>query len=200
MYVTRPDREDTATAEDRHRRKVKIVSALLSNCYSSLRAGLSFSSVIRRRYKLHRGVELQNLFLVNPFSSILGIWTTSFWAQKLRDILYCTIAIFLVIRIPITVCCLIDIADTIDLSYLPTSCVPLFLASAAPTRLCRLARNRWNRGGGQTHLSRTTSRTKACTPARRYQSAASPCSNPPITSFSTNLTFPPNGSGLSRIT
>lgn len=85
------------------------------------------------------------MFLVNPLSSILGIWTAGFWAQKLRDILYCTIGISLGIGIPITVCCQIDIADTIDLFYLPTSCVPLFLADAAPTGPCRRAKNRWNR-------------------------------------------------------
>ena len=67
------------------------------------------------------------MFLVNPLSSILGMWTAGFWTRKLRDILYCTIVIFLVSGISITVCCLIDIADTIDLFYLPTSCVPSFL-------------------------------------------------------------------------
>lgn len=147
-----PWKEDTSTAEDRSRRKVKIVSMLLFSYYLLVTACpfiLIKSPNDNLRFLAFIGAL--HLFVVIPFSFVLGLWTANRWARRAQDFIYYTISIFNGIGIVAIIMFETDSILFKQICYFALSSILLFLAGAGVVGLDHIARNRKK---NKTHISK----------------------------------------------
>lgn len=138
-----PWKEDTSTAEDRSRRKVKIVSMLLFSYYLLVTAWpfiLIESPNDDLRFLAIFGAV--HLLVVMPFSFVLGVWTANRWARRAQDFIYYTISIFAAVGIIAIIVFKTDYDLFSQICYFALFSILLFLAGAGVVGLYHIARNR----------------------------------------------------------
>ena len=138
-----PWKEDTSTAEDRSRRKVKIVSMLLFSYYLLVTAWpfiLIESPNDDLRFLAIFGAV--HLLVVMPFSFVLGMWTANRWARRAQDFIYYTISIFAAVGIIAIIVFKTDYDLFSQICYFALFSILLFLAGAGVVGLYHIARNR----------------------------------------------------------
>lgn len=146
-----PWKEDTSTAEDRSRRKVKIVSMLLFSYYLLVTAWpfiLIESPNDDLRFLAIFGAV--HLLVVMPFSFVLGMWTANRWARRAQDFIYYTISIFAAVGIIAIIVFKTDYDLFSQIRYFALISILLFLAGAGVVGLYHIARNRKK---NKTHIS-----------------------------------------------
>lgn len=147
-----PWKEDTSTAEDRSRRKVKIVSMLLFSYYLLVTAWpfiLIESPNDDLRFLAIFGAV--HLLVVMPFSFVLGLWTASHWARRAQDFVYYTLSIFTAVGIVAIIVFKTDYDLFSQICYFALFSILLFLAGAGVVGLYHIARNRKK---DKTHISK----------------------------------------------
>ena len=147
-----PDKDDHATIDHKHKQRVKIVSMLLFSYYLLVTACpfiLIKSPNDNLRFLAFIGAL--HLFVVIPFSFVLGMWTANRWARRAQDFIYYTISIFNGIGIVAIIMFGTDSILFKQICYFALSSILLFLAGAGVVGLYHIARNRKK---NKTHISK----------------------------------------------
>lgn len=138
-----PDKDDHATIDHKHQQRVGAVSMLLFSYYLLVTACpfiLINSPNDDLRFLAFIGAL--HLFVVIPFSFVLGLWTANHWAGRAQDFIYYTISIFNGIGIVAIIMFETDSSLFKQICYFALSSILLFLAGAGVAGLYHSARNR----------------------------------------------------------
>lgn len=152
MATMEPDKDDHTTIDHKHKQRVKIVSMLLFSYYLLVTACpfiLIKSPNDNLRFLAFIGAL--HLFVVIPFSFVLGLWTANRWAGRAQDFIYYTISIFNGIGIVAIIMFETDSILFKQICYFALSSILLFLAGAGVVGLYHVARNRKK---NKTHISK----------------------------------------------
>lgn len=147
-----PDKDDHATIDHKHQQRVGAVSMLLFSYYFLVTACpfiLINSPNDDLRFLAFIGAL--HLFVVIPFSFVLGLWTANHWAGRAQDFIYYTISIFNGIGIVAIIMFETDSSLFKQICYFALSSILLFLAGAGAVGLYHSARNRKK---NKTHISK----------------------------------------------